>query len=225
MNQRQPGAVPFPTVHARPDYLTADGRCDFARLVGAASFPVYGLKGRPLGLRLKTPGCSASGLSERIYSIDLGYVSGNAREPDGALQVSRLASDRPVEELDRVEHLVLSYCSQEQSQEYRRAGSFHRDWNEDVIGQATRRQMTVHVGGRPVEVELRQWEQPQRVILTNLSLGEELLTADSLSLSISDLLDSLMTLVVLQDDAESMQAHQRDIDETRRETRGESGPA
>ena len=85
--------------------------------------------------------------------------------------------------------------------------------------------MTVQVGGRPVEVEVRQWEQPQRVILANLSLGEESLTADSLSLSLSDLLDSLKTLTVLQDDAESVRAHQQDIDETHRELHGESDPA
>ncbi|MCH7606031.1 MAG: hypothetical protein IH962_02645, partial [Chloroflexi bacterium] len=55
--------------------------------------------------------------------------------------------------------------------------------------------------------------------------GEESLTATSLNLSLSDLLDSLRTLAVLQDDAESMEAHLHDIDETRHELFGEPGPA
>ena len=225
LKQRRPRLPPFPKAHPRPDYLDADGRCVLARLVAPASFPVYGLKGRPLGLRLRSPGSRGSGIPSRIYSVELGYVRGNAREPDGALHVSRLAPDHPRPELDRVRHLVINYCPQEQRQEYFREGTFHRDWNEDVIVQAALRQMTVHVGGRPVEVELSEWEQPQRVILADLSLGEESLTADSLNLSLWDLMVALGTLVVLQHDAETMEAHQKDIDETRREMFGEHGPA
>lgn len=203
--------------HERPKYLGTDGRIDLAVLVHDYSFPVFGLKGQPLGLRLRSPGWGSSigrGMLEPVYSIELGYVAGNPREPEKALSLSQ---NRPLPELDSVEHVVENYCSQQLRNDYLRDGNFHRDWNEEQISKASRQHTTVHVGGQPVEVELASWEQPQQVVLAQLELGGHPATAAALNLSPPELLEALGTLVALQEDKEALDQHQQDFDENWRE--------
>ena len=136
------------------------------RLVADAAFPVYGLKGSPLGLRLEGVGWSGKGNGNPVDRVKLTYV---ATGPKGAQQGIELRQhadttgvsneSRLSRELNAILSLVTSHGSEELRREYRRRGNIHRDWNLARISSAERRRLTVEVDGAPGEVELAfSWE-------------------------------------------------------------------
>lgn len=190
-------------------FLGPDGRWDFAGMVRTFPLSVFGLKGRPLGLRFSSTGWG-SGASwpsyERKYNASFRYIVGNNLDPEKALCV-RL--NKYVPELDSIQEVALRGDSF-------RDGTFHRDWNEEQIRQASRQQTTVQFGGQPVDVDLASWEHPQRVTLAQLELGGYPATAACLNLTHPELLLALGKLVALREDTEALTEHQQDLDDNLR---------
>ncbi len=190
-------------------FLGPDGRLDFAGMVRAYPLSVFGLKGRPLGLRFSGPGLGSSAHRpnfERIYDASFRYFVGNNSDQEKALCV-RL--NKRVPELDSIGEVA-------RGAESFRDGTFHRYWNEEQIHQASRHQTTVQIGGQPVDVDLATWEQPQRVALASLEIARCPATAASLNLTHPELLLVLGTLVALREDTEAVKEHQQDLDENLR---------
>ena len=100
---------------------------------------------------------------------------------------------------------------------YSYRGDFHRDWNTERLSRSPHQQASIEVNGQAVEVELVSWEEPQRVALARLTLGENHLQAASLNLSQEQLLDTLGTLVILQEDGDTLAQHQQDYAEAHQE--------
>ena len=198
----------------RAPHFSAGGRLDLAQLLTAVPFPVYGLKGQPLGLRLVSPGWGSK--NANIDHVNLGYVRGHRLRPGKAMNITQ-GSERPMDELRTIRSLLYNFGPEEQRKMYSYRGDFHRDWNTERLTQTPRQQATIEVNGQAVEVELVSWEEPQRVALARLTLGENHLQAASLNLSHEQLLDTLGTLVALQEDGDTLAQHQQDYDEARRE--------
>ena len=198
----------------RTSYLGDDGRLDLAQLLTAVPFLVYGLKGRPLGLRFKSPGWGSK--NANIDHVNLGYVSGHRLRPEKVVDITQ-GSERPMDELRTIESLLHNYGPEEQRKMYFYRGDFHRDWNTEHLTRTRRQQAAIEVNRQVVEVELVSWEEPQRVALARLTFGENHLQAASLNLSHEQLLDTLGTLVALQKGGDTLAQHQQDYDEARRE--------
>ena len=136
-----------------------EGHIDLPRLVADAAFPVYGLKGSPLGLRLEGIGWSGKGNGNPVDRVTLTYV---AAVPKGVLQAIELSQhadttgilveSRGSRELNAIVSLVTSHGSEELRREYLRRGNIHRDWNLARISSTERRRLTVEVDGAPGEV-------------------------------------------------------------------------
>lgn len=116
-------------------FVDANGRLSLAKLVEAAPFPVFGLKGMPLGLRLRSPGWGGGG-THGIGETHFGYVRGAFFEPDAALELVQGSGLRnPGEEhsqLSIIESLLRKYGQQAQ----------HAAW----IERAERRTITIKGG-------------------------------------------------------------------------------
>lgn len=201
---------------ARAPNFSAGGRLDLALLVAAVPFPVYGLKGQPQGLRLVSPGWGSK--NANIDYVNLGYVSGHRLRPEKAVAIAQ-GSERPMDDLRAIESLLHNYGPEEQRKMYSYRGDFHRDWNTERLSKAPHQQATIEVNGQALEVELVSWEEPQRVALARLTLGENHLQAASLNLSHEQLLDTLGTLVALQEDGDTLAQHQQDYDDASQEMR------
>ncbi len=218
-----------PTASRQRPFIGTDGQLSLAKLVAAVPFPVYGLKGRPLGLRLRSPGWGSHG-TPTIKDIHFGYVAGHPSQPDKAVHIDQglnveddtAAPDavgnlrRAMEDLSAVENIVRNYASKERREAYFYQGDFHRDWNQERLQKTPRQQAIVHVGGMDVDVQITSWDEPQRVILARLTVGGHRLLAASLNLSWEELQEAFTTLVVLQEDQETLAGHQQDVDELRR---------
>ncbi len=205
----------------RSPFRRDDGTLDLAQLVAAVPFPVFGLKGRPLGLRLRSPGRSGQGDPPTIVGVHFGYVAGPPSEPTHAIEiiqgrVARGELEAQMEDLHVIHSLVHNYGSSEQRQAYFHEGSMNRDWNLEQLKQAIRYQSTVRVGGNSVEVSLASWETPQRVLLARFVLGEAQLLAAALNVPRDSLLTALGTLVPLQEDPQALADLQRDTDDLSR---------
>ena len=82
-----------------------------------APFPVYGLQGRPMGLRLKNPGWGGKGSPMVIDSIHLGYVAGHPSRPEKAVDITQgPAVDSGMDELGAIRSLVHNYVSEERQE-------------------------------------------------------------------------------------------------------------
>ncbi len=195
-----------------------DGHLDLSQLLAAAPFPVYGLKGRPLELRLRSPGWGGRGSPGEVYRAHMGYVAGEPWQPEQALDITQGPSaDGETDELRVIESLIHNYGPKEQRDAYFSQGDIHKDWNLERVQQASRKEATIHVGGMDVEVRLASWDEPQRVILARLTLGDNSLRAASLNISQDKLLEALSTLVALQGEEDVLADHQRSFEELRRD--------
>ena len=207
----------------RRPYLDAQGRIDLPRLVADATFPAYGLKGKPLGLRLRSLGWSDSGRGHIIGRVKFGYAAGEPGEPRRAIELAQgpdtmersSPEGRLMVDLHAVESVVRGYSPKEVRQEYLRRGNFHRDWNLERISRTARRRLTIHVDGAPVKVELAYWWRPQLVVLARLVLADHPVLAASIGVSHIQLLEILKTMVVLQQDADTLAEHRRDYEQVR----------
>lgn len=208
------------SLRTRNLFVGDDGRMNLARLVAAAPFPVYGLKGRPMGLRLRSPGWGSKGTPTGINSTHLGYVAGHPNEPEKAVdirQVFDVNEDAAAEDLSSVLQLVYNYSSKEHREAYFDQGGMHRDWNLKRLQNTPRQQATIQAGGMNVDVQFTSWDKPQRVILARMTIEEHSLIVASLNASWPELQEALSTLVVLQEDQEALADHQQDRDEVSRQ--------
>ena len=231
LRHRRRSARAIAEMRRRNPFIDGDGRVNLAGLLAAVPFPVYGLKGRPLGLRLMIPGWGGRGTPETIDRIHFGYVAGHPSQPDKAVHIDQdlnvddetAAPDtvgnlrRVMADLSAVGSLVRNYASKERRETYFYQGDFHRDWNQERLQKTPRRQAIVQAGGMDVDVQITSWDEPQRVILARLTVGGHRLLAASLNLSWEALQEALTTLVVLQEDQETLADYQKDLDEVRRE--------
>ena len=200
-------------------YENEEGLIDLSRLVADAAFPVYGLKGSPLGLRLESVGWSRKGNGRTVDRVTLTYL---ATGPTGAQQAIELsqqadttgvsAESRVSRELDAIFSLVKSHGSEELRREYRRRGNIHRDWNLARISSAERRRLTVEVDGASVEVELAFWWEPEPVVLAHIIRDGDSILATSIGITHVRLLSLLKTMVVLQRDSETLAGHQQEYE-------------
>ena len=201
-----------------PAYRNAEGRLDLRLLLESAPFPVRGLNGRPLALRLRSPGWGGKGEPPVMHRVHFGYVSGDPQRPDRALELDQGDLDGGASaELAAITGLIHNYGRASLREENSRKVDIHRDWNLDRIGRTPHRQVTLKVEGVAVEADLASWEEPERVILARSSLPEGDILGASLWLSEQELLTALETLVVLQRDEEALAGHQRDYEEVSRE--------
>ena len=198
----------------RDSFLGDDGRVDLSRLLAAVSFPVYGLNGRPLGLRLRSPGWGGKGSPVTIHRVRLGYVAGDPRQPERAVALTQEPEvDSGEDELGVIVSLVHNYAPKEHLEGYTLRGDIHRDWNLERLRLASRQQTTIQIGTMPVEIRMASWEEPHRVILARLTLGGVQLLAASLNISREELLPALSTLATLKEDHGALAEHQRDLEE------------
>ena len=129
-------------------YETVTGLIDLHRLVGHAAFPVYGLKGSPLGLRLEGIGWSSKGNGRTVDRVTLTYRATGPKGAQQAIELSQHADTTGVSnesrlssELLAILSLVTSHGSEELRREYQRRGNIHRDWNLARISHTERRRL------------------------------------------------------------------------------------
>ena len=123
------------------------------------------------------------------------------------------AAHADIDELGAIESLVRNYAPEERREGYFYRGDIHQGRNLERVSLASRERTTILVGGMAAEIELASWLEPQRVTLGRLTLGKHLLLSASLGLSRPELLQTLATVVVLQQDEEALAQHQRGYDE------------
>ena len=188
-----------------------------------AAFPVYGLKGNPLGLRLEDVGWSSKGNGRNVDRVTLTYVAGGPKGAQQAIELSQHADTTGVSnesrlsrELDAILSLVTSHGSEELKGEYQRRGNIHRDWNLARISSAERRRLTVEVDGAPGGVELAFWWEPEPVVLAHIMRDGDSILATSIGITHVRLLSLLKTMVVLQRDPETLAGHQQEREQTYR---------
>ena len=204
-------------------YETVTGLIDLSRLVADAAFPVYGLKGSPLGLRLEGIGWSSKGNGRTVDRVTLTYPAAGPKGAQQAIELSQHADTTGVSnesrlssELLAILSLVTSHGSEELRREYQRRGNIHRDWNMARISSAERRRLTVEVDGAPAEVELAFWWESEPVGLAHIMRDGDSILATSIGITHVRLLSLLKTMVVLQRDPETLAGHQQEHEQTYR---------
>ena len=184
----------------RTPYADGEGRIDISRLLAEVPFAVYGLKGNPLGLHLS--GLDRSG--DNPGRVSLRYTSGEPGHPQRALDLTQNADlprepreERMTAELRAITSLVLGCASVEQWESYESRGNIHRYWNLNYVSRAPRRNVTIHIDGKPVNVELARWQEPQQAALAHLPLDGRPAMAVSLAVSQVQFLGLLKSLAAL----------------------------
>ena len=168
------------------------------------------------GLRLKSPGWS--GQDGDIVQVAFGYVAGHPRAPERALlleqrQVTETQVHRSeVQDSLVIHHLIANYARRGGGEPFHHLEELNRDWNWERVGQAPRQRVPLTVEGEVVEAEIASWEEPRRVSLANVALGERFLVAASLGMSVAELRQTLESLVTLQRDSETLEQHRRDFE-------------
>ena len=203
----------FPFSERRPAREDALGFAVLPRLLAEAPFAVYGLKGSPLGLRLSDLDWNTRGPGRAI----LRYTSREPDYPQRALDLTQDADlsrepreERLLAELKAIISLVLGCASVEQRESYKRRRNVHRFWNLDYVSRAPRRNVSIQIDGKPTEVELAHWQEPQLIALARLALDGRPALVVSLGISHVQLLGLLKSLVALRQDADALAEHDRD---------------
>ena len=209
-------------------FRDGDQRLVLARLVAAVPFPVYGLKDRPMGLRLRSPGSGSRGLEGIIDRISLGYVAGHPSPLDKAVQIDQcstgqypqglISSDPGAAHMDLslIQSLIANYVPREFRKSDPFSESFYRDWNIDRIENTPRQQATIRVNGVDIEARFISWDTPHRVVLAYLTMGTNSVNVSALNVGWDDLRETLSSLVVLQENPDVLAAHQQEFDEASR---------
>ena len=203
----------------RSRYENEEGLIDLSRLVADAAFPVYGLKGSPLGLCLEDVGWSSKGNGRTIDRVALTYLATGPKGAQLAIELSQHADTTGVSnesrlssELLAIVSLVKSHGSEQLRREYLRRGNIHLDWNLARVSSAERRRLTVEVDGAPADVELAFWWEPEPVVLAHIMRGGDSILATSIGVTHVRLLSLLKTMVVLQRDPETLAGHQQEYE-------------
>ena len=88
---------------------------------------------------------------------------------------------------------------------------FYRDWNLTRLECSSKHEATVTINGTDATVELASWDEPQQVTLAYVNIGDHVMRVTSLNLSEEELLQSLRTLTVLQEDQSALTQHIQDF--------------
>ena len=197
------------SLRTRNPFVGDDGRPNLGRLLAAAPFPVYGLKGRPIGLRLKSRGGGGDGAPVVINQIDLGYVVGHPSNPEKAVDLTQGPDvDGGMGELTAIKSLVYYKFSEERGESRFHQRSFYRGWNEERLQNTPRHQATIQIGGMNLVVHYASWDEPQRVILARLTIENHPLRVTFLNTSWEELREVIATLVLLKGDQETLVDYQ-----------------
>lgn len=206
-------------------YLRPDGMLDLTLLLADLPFPVYGLRGHPLGLQLRSPGWGAE--NDVLTEVRLGYVTGNPLRPEKALQLAQGGPayvEHPSREMrgtDVVHDLIANYAPSEGKEPFDRMEEVNRDWNWNRLREAERRPVTLTIAGTVVEAEIASWKEPRLVNLASITMRDGSLVAASLAISEAEFLHVLESLVRLQGAPDLVDEHQRDAEAGRAELRKE----
>ena len=198
------------TYHASgAPYEDAEGRIDISRLLTEADFTVYGLKGSPLGLRLRSVGWGTGGGRRTVDHVSFTYAAEGPGGRRRAVELSQgidvagtSADGRLLEEMRRVIGLVMGYGADELSPpEYLCRGNVHRDWNLERMSGAERRRLTIAIDETPVEVELAHWWAPELVTLAHVAPDGHSVLATAVGITHIELLALLKTMTALRGNA------------------------
>ena len=209
-------------VRRRPPFEDAEGRIDIRRLLAGAAFPVYGLVGNPLGLRLHGVVWGGSRNGRAVHRVALHYATDAASEPERAIVLSQgpgvmreSIEGRLSSELNAIMSVVPSHSTEALREEYRRSGNIHRDWNLARIRDTERRRLAVGIDGASIDVELAYWWKPEQVALAHVASKGRSITAASVGMSHVELLGALKTMAPLQAHPDTLAAHQREYGQGR----------
>ena len=198
---------------------------DLTLLLADVPFPVYGLRGHPLGLRLRSPGWG--GGKDVIEHVSLGYVTGHPLRPEKAFQLEQggpAYAEHPSKEMrgTDVDHdLIANYAPREGEEPFDRMEEVNRDWNWNRLREAERRPVTLTIAGTVVEAEIASWKGPRLVNLASVTMSDRSFVAASLAISEAEFLHVLESLVRLQGAPDLVDEHQRDAEAGRAELRKE----
>ncbi len=206
----------------RAPFEGRDGRIDVVRLVNRARFPVYGLVGNPLGMRLHGVSWGGSRSGRAAHRVTLHYAADAASGPERAIVLSQGLSamrgtfeGRLSSELTAIMSVVPSHSAEALRREYRRSGNIHRDWNLARIRDTERRRLAVGIDGASMDIELAYWWKPEQVALVCVASEARSITAASVGMTHVELLGALKTMVVLQGHPDTLAAHQREYAQAR----------
>ncbi len=194
-------------------------RLDLALLLAEVPFPVYGLRGHPLGLHLR--GRGLGGGKDSIERIRLGYVTGDPLRPERAFHIEQGGPaytehrSQEMRDSEAVHHLIANYAPQDSDAPFRDMEEVNRDWNWNMLREAERRPVTLTVEGAPVEVLVASWQEPRLVNLASFERGGTHVTAASLGLTPDELVPVIESLVRLQGAPDVVAEHQRDAEAVR----------
>ena len=206
----------------RAPFEGLDGCIDVVRLVNRARFPVYGLVGNPLGMRLHGVSWGGSRNGRAVHHVTLRYAADAASGPERAIVLSQgpgamreTTVERLSSELDAIMSLVPSHSTEALRREYRRSGNIHRDWNLARIRDTERRRLVVGIDGASMDVDLAYWWKPEQVALAHVTSEGRSIMAASVGMSHVELLGALKTMVVLQAHPDTLAAHRREYAQAR----------
>ena len=201
----------------RPRFEDAEGRIDIRRLLARAAFPVYGLVGNPLGLRLNGVVWGGSRNGRAVNRVALHYATRATSGPERAIVLSQgpgamreSIEVRLSSELNAIMSVVPSHSTEALRREYLRSGNIHRDWNLARIRDSERRRLAVGIDGASMDIELAYWWKPEQVALVCVASEARSITAASVGMTHVELLGALKTMVVLKGYPDTLAAHQQE---------------
>ena len=200
-------------------YHGPDRTLDLTLLLADVPFPVYGLRGHPLGLHLRSPGWG--GGRDSIEHVSLGYVTGHPRRPERAFHIEQGGPtytehhSREMRDSEAVHDIIANYVPEDSKVPVRDTEEVNRDWNWNMLREAERRPVTLTVEGAPVEVLVASWQKPRLVNLASFERGGTHVTAASLGFTPDELVPVIESLVRLQGAPEVVAEHQRDAEALR----------
>ena len=204
--------------------MPVPGQIDIRELAEAASFPVYGLKGGPHGLRLRSIG--RSGHSETpISGVSVSYITGHPRNPASALCIEQFAESpyspqltseqfdraRAHDELHAIENTLRNNASPEEIARWHSEGDFNRDWNIERILATDHGEIEADIAGQSRTLTTASWDSPHRVAVFSFHLSPVFMAVSSLNLSQDETVAALRTLVELRGDDEAVREHEEDF--------------
>ena len=214
----------------RPPFEDAGRQADLSRLLARIGFPVYGIEGGQLGMRLREVEFGRRENGYGVGRVSFLYVGIGPSLPRRALTLRQgvggsLASTENCldAELQAIICLVMSHGGDDLRKEYLGKGNIHRDWNLERIGRTPRRRLSLVANGKPVEVDLAFWWEPEPVTLAHLAPEGHAILATSIGISHVNMLGLLKTMVTLQNDPEALKEHRQAYRDARRDGASHEG--
>ena len=199
-----------------PPFEDAGRQADLSRLLARIGFPVYGINGGALGMRLREVEFGRRGNGYGVGRVSFLYVGVDPSMPRRALTLrqgvgaSLESTENHLDaELQAIICLVMSDGGEDLRKEYLGKGNIHRDWNLERIDRTLRRRLSLVANGNPVEVDLAFWWGPEPVTLAHLAPEGHAILATSIGISNVKMLGLLKTMVTLQNDPEALKEHRQ----------------